>query len=179
MPETLEHWRPTIVAKTDVLECDLAAHPAEHVRAGSLPYLGVSVGHFEDALHRGQAAGDDQVELRESLHRLVEETEVGVERHERSDRETTCQHLEGPKPEHQDGPDRGEEPGGPERHRLELHVGEHAVKEPFTLLVKRAGLGFLLCERLDRGDRSELLVLLARDLLQLVMDGPAMLSEAA
>src|SRR5947208_16422376 len=51
------------------------------------------------------------------------------------------------------------------------------MKEAFTLLVKRAGLGFFLRERLDRGDRSELLVQLAGDLLQLVMDGPALLSE--
>src|SRR5436309_11836360 len=177
VPEMLEHGRPAIVSEADVVEHDLPTYWAQHPRDRSLPHLGIGVEHLEDAVHRGEAAGDDQVELRESLHRLVEQPEVGVERHERSDRESTAEHFEGTKPEHQDRPDRREKPCSSERHRLELHVGEDAVKEAFTLLVKRPGLGFFLCERLDRGDRSELLVKLAGYLLQLVMDGPALLSE--
>src|SRR5881275_500880 len=129
MPETLEHGGTAIVTKGDVLERDLPTHPAQYPGAWSLPHLGVGVEHLEDAVHRGQAAGDDQVELRESLYRLVEQPEVGVERHERSDRESTGEHFEGTKPEHQDRPDRREKPCSPERHRLELHVGEDAVKE--------------------------------------------------
>src|SRR5438477_12117422 len=171
----LEHWRPAIVSEGDVLERDLPTHPSQHPRGRSLPHRGIGVEHLEDAVHRGETAGDDQVELRESLYRLVEQPEVGVERHERSDRESTGEHFQGTKPEHQDRPDRREKSRSPERHQLEPHVAEDTGKEASTLLVERPGLGFFLGERLDRGYRSELLVQLPGDLLQLVMDDPALL----
>ena len=146
----LEHRRSTFVLKTHLLKHEIP--PRAFHRPSTRPLLDFRKGveDFEDAIHRREAVGENEVQFRQALDGLVQHPEIGVESHERTDRQTRGPHFSGSHPEHENGSNGREKSSGAKRNGLQLHAAHHGVEVFFTLRFEFVGDGFFFGEGLNR-----------------------------